>query len=222
MSILNGLGAGLTSFGADLGKDAEAEDARRASLINAAPPAAVAAAAPVAPPPNPLAGPRVAATDTDTHGNKLDPATLARAHDVYQGLMARGMDPATAIGFTANAVRESRADPGTGAGDMGASHGLLQWRGDRLAAYVAKFGHPPEKGDLNEQLDFVLHELGGSEAGAAKAIASTPADPAARAAAVSQFFERPKDTQAEIARRGYIANALAGHFAQLAPAGGTV
>jgi hypothetical protein len=158
----------------------------------------------------------VAATDTDTHGNALDPATLARAHQVYLGLTQRGMDPSTALGFTANAIQESRADPGTGAGDMGASHGLLQWRGDRLAAYVAKFGHPPEKGDLSEQLDFVLHELGGSESGAAKAIQAAADDPASRAGAVSKFYERPKDTAAEIARRGYIAKALAGYFAQIA------
>lgn len=216
MSILNGLGAGLTSFGADLGKDAEAEDARRASLINAAPPAAVAAATPVAPPPNPLAGPRVAATDTDTHGNKLDPATLARAHDVYQGLMARGMDPATAIGFTANAVQESRADPGTGAGDMGASHQLMQWRGPRWDAFTAKYG---QSASVDDALDHIMAELKGPEAGAWAKIQATDADPAAKAGAVSAFYERPKDTQAEIARRGYIANALAGHFAQLASNG---
>lgn len=160
--------------------------------------------------------------DSTEHGNALDADTIGRAHEVYRGLTERGMDPATAIGFAANAVQESRANPNTNPGDMGASHGLLQWRGDRLARYVQMFGHAPEKGDLNEQLDYIIHEATGPEAGAWKAIQSAPRDPASQAAAVSQYFERPKDTAAEIQRRASIAERLATHFAQGAARGGGI
>jgi hypothetical protein len=213
MSLMNGLasfGSSLNAFAGDVAKDEEAR--ARPSLLNgAAPPEQK-----LAPPPTSAPSPLTSASDSAGHGNALDPATVSRAHQVYLGLVDRGMDPTTAIGFAANAVQESRADPGTNPGDMGASHGLLQWRGDRLANYVAKFGHAPEQGNLNEQLDYIMHEVSGPEAGAWKAIQASAADPASRAGAVSQYFERPKDTAAEIARRGYIANQLAGHFARVA------
>lgn len=219
MSLLNGIaafGSGLQAAGTDIAKEEEAKDAR-ASLLNntPAPPAAVTAA------PTPAVSEMPAPTAVTGEsppgmGNKLDAATIDRAHQVYTGLTARGMDPTTAVAFAANAVQESRADPGTAAGDMGASHGLLQWRGDRLTNYIAKFGHAPEKGNLDEQLDFIVHELSGPEANAWAKIQAAPSDPGARAGAVSAFFERPKDAQAEITRRGYIANQLVNHFARLA------
>lgn len=217
MSFLNGLGAlgaGLSSWGDDM---AQTQAAKDASLINAAPAVATPAApTPEAPPANPLAGPRVAPTDTDTHGNKLDQATLARAHDVYLGLTARGMGPTDALAFAANAVQESRADPGTGAGDMGASHQLMQWRGDRWDAFTAKYG---KSASLDDALDHIMAEIKGPEAGAWAKVQAAPSDPASRAGAVSAYYERPKDTQAEIARRGYIAGQLADRFSRLAYGG---
>lgn len=214
VSLLNAVGSfgtGLNSFaGAAIKDEADkADKATAASLLNATPPPTAPTVAP-APPPQSTPVPYNAAL----HGNALDAATIDRAKAVYDGLIARGMDPETATGFAANAVQESRAMPNTGAGDMGASHGLMQWRADRLDNYVRMFGHAPEKGDLNEQLDFVMHELSGPEAGAWQNIQAAANDPAARAGAVSRFFERPKDTLAEISRRGFIANQLAGHFAQ--------
>ena len=146
------------------------------------------------------------------HGNALDAATMARAKEVYTGLVSRGMDPATALGFAANAVQESRADPHTGAGDMGASHGLMQWRGDRLQNYIAAYGHPPEKGGMPEQLDNIVREVSGPESRAWSAIQQAAYDPGARAAAVSRYYERPKDTNAEVERRAYIARRLQAGF----------
>lgn len=214
MSLMNGitsLGSGLNAFAGRAATDLTAP-VTRAPLLETPAPEPMAAAVPPA-----SAAPPTA--DTATHGNALDSATIDRAHAVYQGLVDRGMDPSTAVGFAANAVQESRADPTTGAGDMGASHGLLQWRGDRLDNYVRKFGHAPEHGDLNEQLDFIMHEVGGPEANAWKTIQAAPLDPVSRAAAVSQYFERPKDTAAEIARRGWIAGQLAQNFAQIGKGG---
>lgn len=211
MSLLNslsGLGSGLSSFAGLALKD---EAAQRVPLLNQ-----------VAPVENKTEKPQdiglnVPIGDSTATGNKLDPDTIARAHQVYQGLVARGMDPATAIGFAANAVQESRANPATGAGDMGASHGLMQWRDDRYNGFMNKFGNSTK---LDDHLDYIMHEVGGPEAKAWQAIQAAEATPAAKAGAVSQFYERPRDVDAEIARRGYIANALAGHFAQFANGGG--
>lgn len=212
MSFLNGIaafGTGLKTAGEDIAKEEEDRQAR-ASLINAAPASADAATPPPASTPPPPTG-----KASLGGGKALDQATIDRAHQVYAGLTARGMDPMTAVAFAANAVQESGANPGVGAGDAGASHGLLQWRGDRLANYMAKFGHAPEHGNLNEQLDFILHEVGGSEAKAYQAIQAAAPDPSARAGAVSQFYERPADTANEIARRGAIARQLINHFSQM-------
>jgi hypothetical protein len=170
----------------------------------------VAPEAPTEPTPPAIAQPEP--TTGHKPGEAVDDATAARAKLVVEGLVARGMKPADAIGFAANAVQESAANPNTGAGDMGASHGLLQWRGDRLDGFVQKFGHTPEHGNLDEQLDYVIHELSGPEASAWKMIQAAPDDPMARAAAISQHYERPKDTADEIARRSSIANQLASRF----------
>lgn len=214
MGGTSGIGGLANSFALAWAKNQQdtVDAAARGPLMSRAAPSVTAPTAPT------TAAPIAAPADSEARGNALDQSTVDRAHQVYQGLVARGMDPTTAIGFAANAVQESRANPLTNPGDMGASHGLLQWRADRLAAYVAKYGHPPEKGSLGEQLDFVMHELGGSESLAAKNIAAAANDPASRAAAVSQHYERPKDTAAEIGRRGYIANQLASRFAQMGSA----
>lgn len=208
MSLLNGITA-AGNEASSLASDFMQADARRqiAPLLSSAAPA-------TAPPPSqpPVAPPE---SDNAAHGNALDADTVARAHAVYTGLVQRGMDPSTALGFAANAVQESRANPATNPGDMGASHGLMQWRGDRLDEYQRVFGNTPEKGDLNQQLDFIVHEISGPQANAWKAIQAAGTDPASRAAAVSQFYERPKDTAAEIQRRAYIADQLAGHFARM-------
>lgn len=209
MALLDGissLGSGLSALAGQQANDL-AEQQTKKPLLNDVPsaPETPAKLTPT------YADLNASITSGTNHGNALDAATLDRAHQVYLGLTARGMDPNTAVGFAANAVQESRANPATGAGDMGASHGLMQWRDDRYANYVAKYGNSMK---LDDQLDHILSEVSGPEAKAWQAIQSAPNDPAAKAAAVSQFYERPKDTAAEIERRSYIANQLAGHFAQ--------
>jgi hypothetical protein len=207
MSLMSGIGAGIGSLGTYAGKamtDLALED--RTPLLSRP------AAPVVATEPTPAAPAAALEPTAGSNSGSVDDATAARAKLVVEGLVARGMKPADAIGFAANAVKESGANPQTGAGDAGASHGLLQWNGDRLAGYVQKFGHAPEHGTLDENLDFIMHELSGPEASAWKMIQAAPDDPMARAAAISQHYERPKDTANEIARRSLIANQLASRF----------
>jgi hypothetical protein len=143
---------------------------------------------------------------------QIDDATAGRAKQVYDGLIKRGMDPSTAIGFAANAVGESGANPQSKPGDQGASHGAFMWRGDRLTAYQKRYGHSPEQGSLDEQLDFVTSELHGSEATAGQLIDRAGNSPAEKAAAISKLYERPQDVALNASVRGNYAQQLAVRF----------
>ena len=156
------------------------------------------------------AGPRA----DGSAGNALDGPTVGRAKLVHDGLVARGTDSNTAWGFAGNAVQESRADPHSQPGDNGAAHGLFMWRdsddgGRRYTNYVNRYGHAPEQGTLDEQLDYAMVELRGPEARAWSNIQKAGDSPGEKAAAVSQFYERPTDTEAEESRRWGIASRLA-------------
>jgi hypothetical protein len=138
---------------------------------------------------------------TYTPTGTIEPDALTRATAVRDGLIKRGLDPDTATAFAANALHESSANPNTGAGDAGASHGLFQWRDDRATAYQKTFGHAPDNAPLDEQLDNVVRELSTTEGAARDRIAAAQG-PAAKAAAVSQYYLRPKDVVPEMQRRG--------------------
>src|SRR5579862_7392743 len=134
---------------------------------------------------------------------------LTRAAAVRDGLIKRGMQPDGATAFAANALHESKANPFTGAGDAGASHGIFQWNGDRLAAFkAANGGLLPEQTSLDKQLDFVVSELRGPESVALGRImgAQGVAD---KAGQVSEAYLRPKDTVPEMQRRSATALRLA-------------
>jgi hypothetical protein len=137
----------------------------------------------------------------------------AGAQAVRDGLVARGIDNQTATAIAARSVLESGASPTPPNGDGSVSHGLLQWNGDRLANYQQQYGHAPEQGSLDEQLDFIMSELNGPEKGAAAAIAAAPTlDDKARA--VSLAYVRPGLTpqvqQQEAANTVAVARRLTG------------
>jgi hypothetical protein len=130
----------------------------------------------------------------------IEPTAFNNATAVRDGLIKRGMDPDTATGAAANALHESVANPRTGRGDNGNAAGIFMWTGPRLQAYIDKTGHPPDGAPLDEQLDFLMSEWKGSESAAAAKVAAAQG-PAAKAAAFSQYFLRPKDTVGEMQRR---------------------
>ena len=140
-------------------------------------------------------------------GQTIEPEAVDRAKQIINGLTQRGLDQATATAFAANALHESAADPNTGPGDKGASHGLFQWRDDR-AASLQKFAGGVDNVPLDKQLDFVMQELHGSHAGAWASIQSAQGV-AAKAAAISKYFEAPNDVNGEQARRSATALQLA-------------
>ena len=166
----------------------------------------------------------IGARGGDNSGNALDPATAARAKEVHDGLVARGMDSKTAWGFAGNAVQESRAMWNSRPGDMGAAHGLMMWRdsadgGHRYSDYIGRYGHAPEQGSLSESLDNIIAELKGPEARAWANIQRAGNSEGEKGAAVSTFYERPKDTAAEESRRWGLAKRLAGMFPDGSPSG---
>jgi hypothetical protein len=155
-------------------------------------------------------------------GGDIEAPALASAQAVRDGLIARGMNPDGATAFAANALHESVANPNTGPGDMGASHGLFQWNGDRLAAFQkANGGLLPEQTSLDKQLDFVVSELNGPESLARDRIMQAQG-PDGKAAQVSEAYLRPKDAVPEMQRRSATALKLAGLWAGQGgqPAGG--
>jgi hypothetical protein len=136
----------------------------------------------------------------------MDPASarVAQAHsvggggDIRQGLIARGLPEHVADAFVMNFKDESNLNPGINEaapvvpGSRG-GFGLAQWTGprrDALEAFAAQKGM--DVADPNVQLDFLMTELQGSEAGAAKSILSAP-DTGTAAAAIVNNFLRPAE-----------------------------
>ena len=126
------------------------------------------------------------------------------AVDYFQ---ANGFSRAQSIGIVANLTRESGMKTGA-VGDGGKAFGLAQWHPDRQAEFKKAFGHDIKQASFTEQLQFVRHELlFGQEKRAGRELLSqhTAAD---AAAAISKYYERPANTQQEMATRGKMAQEL--------------
>ena len=164
-------------------------------------------------------GPAGAPASSTSGGGSVAPVTIDKAAPQYiaddamaalgkeplsmegrirEGLKARGLPEHVANGFIANFKDESNLNPGINEaspvvpGSRG-GFGLAQWTGPRrkaLEAFAASQGKPVD--DLNVQLDFLMTELSGSEAGAGAAIMSAKNAPEAAAAIVNNFL-RPAE-----------------------------
>jgi hypothetical protein len=126
-----------------------------------------------------------------------------------KGLVDRGMPAHVAEAFAWNARDESRMDPGINEiaplvpGSRG-GFGLMQWTGPRrrsLEAFAAERGVPVS--DPNLQMDFLMMELQGPEAGAANAIFAAPDAKTAAAAIVNKFL-RPAEVNRAKRERAYL------------------
>lgn len=106
----------------------------------------------------------------------MDGPTMVRA------LIDRGYSPVQAAALAGHAIQESGGDP-TNVNKNEDAHGLLQWRLDRwdnLRKFAADRGTDPT--DSGTQLDFIGHEMRGSEARAGKGFLSAADIPTASAA----------------------------------------
>jgi len=137
------------------------------------------------------------------------------AAQIYQGLIARGFNPAQAAALVGNMQVESGFSPNAYNAGEGAI-GLIQWENERRAnlnAFAASQGKPSN--DLGVQLDFIKHEMGGSEAANSRAFLAAT-DVASANHALHQYIRYGSPTEGM-----RLANAQAvasGNF----PAGGNV
>jgi hypothetical protein len=125
----------------------------------------------------------------------------AKARAYFQ---AQGWTKEQAAGLAANIKSESNFSP-SAVGDSGKAYGLAQWHPDRQAEFKKKFGKDIKGSSLEDQLAFMHHELtAGNEQGAGNRLkkATSAAD---AAGVVSRYYERPKDTEGEAAKRGALA-----------------
>ncbi|KVS52255.1 hypothetical protein WK39_26715 [Burkholderia cepacia] len=134
-----------------------------------------------------------------------DPKTSA----AMASLQAMGWSKAQAAGMVANLWIESKLNPGV-VGDNGEAYGIGQWHADRQADFKAWSGHDIRGSTMEEQLRFVNHELRNGKFWSAgqRLHGATNAEDAGRL--VSKFYERPRNVELEMDKRGSLANALAG------------
>jgi hypothetical protein len=137
------------------------------------------------------------------------------AAQIYQGLIARGFNSAQAAALVGNMQVESGFSPNAYNAGEGAV-GLIQWENERRANlnnFAAAQGKPAN--DLGVQLDFIKHEMTGSEAGNSRAFLAAT-DVASANHALHQYIRYGSNTEGT-----RLANAQAvasGNF----PAGGNV
>ena len=114
--------------------------------------------------------------------------------DLYRGLIKRGLPEHVAKGFVMNFRDESGLDPNINeknplvAGSRG-GFGLYQVTGPRRVAYE-DFAKEQGKdlGDVDAQLDFLMLELGGTEAPASRSIMNTTTAGEAASVIVNKFL----------------------------------
>ncbi|WP_062991891.1 phage tail tip lysozyme [Nocardia anaemiae] len=135
------------------------------------------------------------------------------ASEIYKYLLSKGFTPAQAAGILGNMQVESGFDTGAYNPAEGAI-GLCQWEGGRrtnLEAFAAAQGKSVT--DWHVQVDFMMHELQGTESGAYGQIKSANSAGAA-AAAFDQYYERSSGEAR--GQRVANANSIASNMASVA------
>ncbi|WP_058987829.1 phage tail tip lysozyme [Acetobacter senegalensis] len=137
-----------------------------------------------------------------------DPADMIKIANMSVGM---GWSREQAMGLLSNAMSESNLDPFS-VGDNGGAYGLFQWHGDRQAQYAARYGHTMQSvkdrdAATKEQMDFANWELSHTEKQAGDYLRKAT-DAGMAGAIVSRYFERPKDQDGEVEKRGALAEYL--------------
>lgn len=99
-----------------------------------------------------------------------------RAKYAYQYLIDHGYTPAQAAGIVGNLQVESgpNLDQLLNPNDKGMpSYGIAQWRGSRAESFRGAYGVYPNEATIDQQLEFMVHELDTTHASANKAILSS-------------------------------------------------
>jgi len=141
------------------------------------------------------------------------PAPTVVAGDVRGAMdyfIGQGWTAAQAAGIVANLQAESALRPDA-VGDGGQAYGMGQWHPDRQANFHTFIGRAIRGSTADQQLQFVQHELGGTEARAGQRLRDT--DSAFDAgASMSRNYERPADRDGEAAARGHRAQQIFSNY----------
>ncbi|WWQ12954.1 tail length tape measure protein [Ralstonia phage PQ43W] len=160
-------------------------------------------------------------------GGGAAPASPARAQLVgANDLMARlitqyGLSVPQAAAVAANFQRESSLNTASvnPAGGGTGARGLANWRGARTQAFVKQFGVTPDKGTLDQQLQFMMSDP--YERGLLQKALGKGGDAQVLGASFSDVFEG-HGNMAESLKRGRLAQQLAtGYAGPTAQSGGT-
>lgn len=132
----------------------------------------------------------------DTANPQIVDGTLVgtdNAEKAYNYYISQGFTPEQSAGIVGNLQAESgynlNANSFNSAGGGNGAKGIAQWRGDRQAAFAARYGHDILNGTFEEQLDFTMYEFRTTEKAAYDAIknSTTSAD---SARAFDEKYER--------------------------------
>lgn len=119
-----------------------------------------------------------------------------------------GFSDAQAAGLVANLLSESDLNP-YATGDSGKAYGIAQWHPDRQEEFRKVFGKDIRQSSLDEQLQFVLHELTrGNEQKAGRLLLST-GNAQNAGEVISRYYERPLLSDQEAAKRSALALEMA-------------
>jgi hypothetical protein len=132
-------------------------------------------------------------------------------------LVAQGLSVPQAAAVVANWQAESSLNPAshnTAGGGTGA-RGLANWRGARTDAFMARYGVTPDKGTIDQQVQFMLTDPY-EKSLLARSFAAGGDSASALGAAYSRIYEAHGNA-AEDALRGQRAAALAAQYRALAP-----
>lgn len=152
--------------------------------------------------------------------NKVAPQIeLMSFHSNFQGFqntnaimnyfVNKGLTPAQAAGIVGNIDQESGGNPDQHQFGGGPGYGLCQWEAGARKNDLQRFANQEHKpiSDLNMQLDFIWHEMNGSESGSLRALRG-----ATNARQAADIFERTYEragTPNNWARENYAQQALA-------------
>lgn len=137
----------------------------------------------------------------------LGKAESGSAQQVVAILQKLGESYQNAVAIAANLKKESNFNSGA-VGDSGRAYGVAQWHPDRQANFAAAIGKDIRSSTLEEQLKFVVYELRkGTERGAGRHLDNADSVQS-KAAAVSQYYERPADKLGEMRERAAIATQI--------------
>lgn len=134
-------------------------------------------------------------------------AQTTTAEEVIASLQKQGWSKEQATGIAANLQRESSFNP-TAVGDKGQAYGLAQWHPERQADFAKLFGHPIQQSTVQEQLQFLTHELRAGKEQAAGVKLAQAGSAVEAAGVLSRHYERPADTEGEARIRSMMASRL--------------